>query len=748
MFRKTSMYVMVFTAVLLLSPTYIVISSAASARSDLVFAPYSSPEDAYAALKADEVDILCMDLGPDQKMDVEVDTSLLISGYPKLDYFEYALNNNYSIPSYPNAQSPTNRLEVRQAIAHLVNKTYIIRNILQGGGVRIDQPMPASQRSCCNESVVGSNYPYPYDPSTAAQLLATLGFNDTDGNGWLNYPVDWPGIYGEDTTSYPLEVLVNVNVVGGSQIGSYLVSQLQATLASAQWPEGYVGGGFKSNKVEPDPFIFPFILDSRDYHVYTSGFSTGRFPTPMYFCYHSQFWCEGGLNYVTNCEHPVLDQYLEELYFAHSLEEAKVTCKKACGYMADNCVSVPVWTSLAFQAWRKQVPGVICMDGTGINNKYTYINAYRADENAPVRIAISTPNALNVVYSSWLQDWEILNSIYPRLLKVNPYDLTSDQPWVAQDWQVGTWRESQGVEPKTNATYWIRKDVGIVAPVSGLFMRNYTAHDVEFTIWYHYAFSDAWNWPVVMDVHHTRIVDDHTIEVYFDKYDYSLLYDIGTEMPLLPKNEVISQLCYVSNVSFSLPAVSASTEYQFTDQQVVQMVGLSLEESLMVEGVDYEIVVNSTENCHNVIHFLKPQPAGTYYAAYYTPKWKPTGYYLGSDHGLTWQDTMYSLGSHYPYTSPFDLKKNLYFFLDPPLGETDWRWYWGEAPKPRSGYFQINIFDVVKATASYCHRGDGPYDPQYFPGADLDASDLGYVGIYDIVTITGKYRMKWGKPPP
>ena len=131
--------------------------------------------------------------------------------------------------------------------------------------------------------------------------------------------------------------------------------------------------------------------------------------------------------------------------------------------------------------------------------------------------------------------------------------------------------------------------------------------------------------------------------------------------------------------------------------------------------------------------------------------------------GLDWTQTWYNYGPFYPISitpgvgGSVSFNKNPYYWMPtPPLGETDWRWIWetpGGIPGPSNpgrdgGHFKIEIYDVVKATASYCHFGSGPYDPKYFPGGDLDASDIGHVGIYDVVSITGKYATEWGAPPP
>ncbi|MEM2547075.1 MAG: hypothetical protein QXM37_05550, partial [Candidatus Bathyarchaeia archaeon] len=132
---------------------------------------------------------------------------------------------------------------------------------------------------------------------------------------------------------------------------------------------------------------------------------------------------------------------------------------------------------------------------------------------------------------------------------------------------------------------------------------------------------------------------------------------------------------------------------------------------------------------------------------WYAPN-RPTGKYLGSDAGLTWYDTMYTPGPH--YVSGYSeisvyLSKNSRFFLSPPLGEVDWRWYWVEGPKPRSGYFEIDILDVVLACIAYDSRGDGEYDPNYFPGADLNGDCL--IDIVDVVIITMIYELTFGTPP-
>jgi hypothetical protein len=125
------------------------------------------------------------------------------------------------------------------------------------------------------------------------------------------------------------------------------------------------------------------------------------------------------------------------------------------------------------------------------------------------------------------------------------------------------------------------------------------------------------------------------------------------------------------------------------------------------------------------------------------------GLYVGGDLGFDWTDTMFSYSTHYPVaisTGGAALNRNPYFFLsDIPLGEIDYRWT-STPGTPKGGYYKIDILDVVKCTGAYSARGDGLYNSLYFPGADLDSSDLCHVGILDLVSITGKYANTFGTP--
>jgi len=754
---------LIFSGLLLASmfvATPVQASPSKGGRADLDITFYASPDAAWTALTTGQADYMVWALEKTQKEAAEADPNIELARVDENGMYEFDLNNNYTIITYPGVRSATNEVKVRQAIAYLVDKDYIVANILEYFGVRIDLPIAAPQSTWMNESVIGTNYPYPYNPDRAAELLAAAGFNDTDGNGWLNYPPDWDGAPGADTTQYPLVVCIRSDHTHRRLAGEYLIAQLETTLAAAHWPAGYKGGGFKttgSQWEQPRSVLSPKVMGNRDYQIYTGGWSLGRYPTYLYSLFHSDFWYAYGPNYVTGMNalnqpnYPLLDQYAAAIWYTADIPSAMAAAKKFGGLFNELAINIPLWSYSSYWAYRKELVGVVNENGYGIENAYTYLNAFRAGApDQPIRVAVTNgPDRLNILYSQWYFEYSVLDRIYNSLMSVQPYNLAVDQPWVAKDWEQGTYDDAGTT--KSVVTYWLRKDVTIVAPETGTPIRNFTAKDMAFTIWYNYAFDDSWQWGGFQDVRYTEIVDNYTIKVYFD--DQSYWFYTAPTYPLLPRDELLPKLCNQTTDTIVYNGPTNGTDEATLSDNVVEVVSASIDGTPLVEGVDYRIRAGYDVYKHIIFQPLY-NLTGTVTITYWRPSKPATGFYLA---GLDWKETTYSLGTHYiasMTTNPpgvgdtIVLKKNQYYFLETPLlGEIDWKWIWTGTTKPRSGYYKIEIYDVVKATASYCHKGTGTFDPSYFPGADLDSNDLGHIGIYDLVTITGKYANTFGAPP-
>jgi len=717
---------------------------------DIRFYPNSSA--GYAALKANDIDFLQSPLTYEQKLDAEADPNLCIAAYHENGMIEFDLNNNYTVSGiYPGIRNPLTVTEFRQGLTCAVDKQYIVDEILLGAGGILNVPIPLNSITWWNETLLQANYEFKYDMVKAAQLLDAAGFADTEPDGTRNYPVGWDGAEAGGNMD-PL-IFYIVPEDKRYDAGQYLAGQLDILdipYNKIEWP---------SDIPYPNP-----VLWERDYHIYTGGWSLGRYPTFLYFGYHSDYWFLGGSNCVTGMNssnlpnYPLLDEYVRAVYFTPSIAAAQAATLKAGGYgWAELCVNIPLWSSKRFVAWRKTMPGVVNMFGYGLDNPYQFLHAYQSG-GGPIRMGtIGVPKRLNPLYSVWTYDYAVLDRVFDTLLNINPYDLTVDQPWAVEDWEVGTWFDPNPGpdEPSTKSTvtYYLRKDCGIVEPETGNFIRYATAHDLEFSAWYTYCFPDAWNYPSYEDLHHSEVIDDYTIKYYFDDASY-WFYD-DPQYPTLCRDELIDTLCTVSSASFTSDGTncSAGTQFKLTTENIVQVTSDDV-------PVDYYIYGGYEDGEHNWIMLEGDVGAGTYMINFYTDDLDPHGYYLA---GLPWADTWYSFGPFYctdivpGVDGHAALNKNPHYWMEtPPLGETDWRWWWDtpggqpgwEISGRDSGYFQINIYDVIKATGSYCHSGDGAYDPQYFPGADLDKTDLAHIGIYDIVSITDKYGLKWAIPPP
>jgi hypothetical protein len=91
-------------------------------------------------------------------------------------------------------------------------------------------------------------------------------------------------------------------------------------------------------------------------------------------------------------------------------------------------------------------------------------------------------------------------------------------------------------------------------------------------------------------------------------------------------------------------------------------------------------------------------------------------------------------------------RRNPYYWMEtPPLGEVDFVWNYVGVTKPRSGYYDIDIYDVVMTAGAYGATATGAPSPKYISGADF-APVGGLVNIYDIVTNSGNYGRRWGYP--
>jgi ABC-type transport system substrate-binding protein len=512
------------------------------------------------------------------------------------------------------------------------------------------------------------------------------------------------------------------------------------------------------------------VISDRNYHIYAGEHLLSRYPTDMYTTYHSSWWFPNGSNYVAPpCPRPSpgpsiidpnYDLYLEQVYYANSIPSAIAASKKAQGIHVMEVVNIPICCPKSFYAWRSWLLGVVNEMGYGPINDYTFLNAYKATgapEQNTIIVGMLAPSSLNILFAKSSNDYTILDRIWPKGQTVNPYDIGRDQPWIVQDWTPTTWVDPDDGLTKTACIYWLRKDVKWVEPVTGNYIRNFTAHDVEFSNMFLYAFPDSAHWINAKDVDHIEIVDNYTYVVYFSSESYWFQY--AANYPYLPKYEWGALFCTNTTYTELGAHYSAGDSLYLTGSLVAQVKNITVDGALFT---DYWVRFNWgwVSACSaNRIYFLS-DVSGDLVVNYWNITGDPHGYYPGESMGYDWTDTFFSIGTHVGDGGL--LKRNDFFFLEtPPLGEVDWYWWWGPRDTtrplggPRTGFFVVDIYDVTFATVSYGSTGylEPTVFPPWFPGADLAPTYTpevpygGEIDIYDVSTILVSYGTEFGRTP-
>jgi hypothetical protein len=721
---------------------------------------YSSVEAAYTALKASEIDMIGYELTGVLYADAITDPNICLGRVSDQGMYELDVNNNCSIRTYPGVESfifGKKRIEVRKALTYLADKDLIVTNCCQGFVERIDQLLAAPHKGYHNQTHPGwgeSSFTYEYDPAMAVTLLDGEGFiQGSTPNpaydpalSWSSrflrvYPNDHPTHAGQDV--HPIVMAIRTDDLKRFCAGDLLKYHIETI--------GFTVAAIYGSSTQ----LYDQVMGDMDYHIYTGGWSLGRFP-PLYQygLLHSSQWYPYGSNYITgvdadgNPNYPDLDESLIEGYTALSYTTAKAAVKKSSGLAHHKyCIHIPLWSTASYWAWRCNVKGVVHAEGAGPENGYSFMNMYKTDDTAFVYGTIRWPTCMNVIYSDWYYDYQNLDRIelYGNGIRSPPYDLSVDQGNFATTWETGTYIDYDTGENCSKNTFHYRSDTWSVEPITGNPVENYNATHVYQSIWYYYQTPDAWDFSGVQYIDHLNIPDnDSTLEMYWDRLSYWNTYYGGTAILSfdLLRNDPLS-VFHTEDIAWSggsgMDWVGLANPGVFWIERTVTLDGVPL-----VQGIDYEIY-NPSDGYggDGDMRLIKSTPAGNLHVEYWV-KNDGRGYYPGD---LPWQTCLQGAGMYYAVDFQpgpggyLALRRNPYYYMEtPPLGEIDF-------VRKASGCFKIDIFDVVIVASSYGSQGSGIHDDNWFPGADL-IPECCRVDIFDVVTMTAKYGLEWDIPPP
>jgi hypothetical protein len=711
---------------------------------DLQMFFYTDVLASYAALEAGEVDIVGFDIQEAIYIDAITNPNVALAPVADMGMYEIDINNNWTVPTYPGVRSVTSYVDFRQAMAFMVDKDLVVDTFCGGFAARIDQPIAPPTPGWMNASNSGANYPYEYDPAAGSALL--------DANGWTNgstpNPYYDPTFPGSTTTirTYP---------PGHSKAGLDLDDVIvyvrtddpRRFQAGRHFYENARKVGIPMDVTEaPSSGCYPPVMDQHDYHFYTGGWGLGRFPTYVYFLYHTDFRVLSGTNYVNGFladgspMHPILDQLLEDVYYTDSFANALTNCQRAMGRWTDRCVTIPLFGAAAYWVYSTELLGTVNMDSYAYDQSLFFMNTYKTSGD-PIKWAVITPpNQLNIMYSSWTYDFQVLDKMYwGSAFDLPPYNIVADQPGWVLDWNPTTW-DDNGTEKAKNFKRF-RTDNYFI-DTDGNQLEQVLADDFLFSCYVQYALGvDAWSWSTIQDVHHYDKHNDTVVDIYFDAASY-WLYTASSPY-LLPRSIWLNAsygLCenivatYVVDTNLTTPGglgLGGAPNGPVWMNSITGSVS-----GVLTEWVDYhwelgDFVIDTALVTGETVTV-------DYWAAD-----DSTGYTLGDNN---WEDVTVGCGMYYgtAYTQGlggfFTAVKNPFFYYETPvLGEVDHVWETG-------GYYEVTIFDVVKAAGAYGSQGTAVPDDNWFPGADL-APPGGVIDIFDIVTIAGKYGQTSGAFP-
>jgi hypothetical protein len=713
---------------------------------------YSSAWETYAALEAGEVDIVSFEIVLPVYLEAIGNPNVALAPVDDMGMYEFDLHNNYSIHSYPGIRSPTSYTEFRQALTFLVDKDRVVEEFCDGFAVRIDQPIASPTHFWMNKSYTGANYPYAYDPAAASALL--------DANGWVQggtpnpyYDAAFPGStpnlrtypVGHETAGAdvdPVITYVRTDDARRLQAGRHLYGNMRKIGIPVDAREG------------PSSFTYDPVMGLLDYHIYTGGWSLGRFPTFPYFAYHTDYYQSYYSNIVTGYQannltpaHPRLDTLLENLYYADTFDQAYHNCQLAMGLFTELCVTIPLFSARYFYAYSTTLLGAVNMDSYGFENDFFFMNVYKADGSPIIWGMITPPNALNIMYEGWLYDMQCLWRVNLFAgFDLPPYNIAADQPSWVLDWYADTWVDPDDGQTKAKNFKQFRPD-NYFCDTGGNQLENVDADAYLFSCYLQYAAGiSADRWSTVQDLKRFTKVNDYYVDIYYDARSYWLYTSASPclYVPSVWKNQTYG-LTMLQTTCFTVDTNLTTPGFLGLDRPVWINSITGSSSGLLEEWVDYHWELGDFKIDTALV-------SGETVNVEWYQFGVASGYTLG---GNPLEQVFLGCGMYY-FTGFISeegggwysdargnctYERNPFYYLETPvLGEVDFVWEDG-------GYYEVTIFDIVKAAGAYGSQGTGVPDSNWFPGADL-APPGGVIDIFDIVTIAGKYGQTFGASPP
>jgi len=241
-----------------------------------------------------------------------------IREYSSLSYYFFGLNNNNKF---------LKDKEVRQAITSATNRKEWMKRIEMDAATLVSGPFPPDSEFL-NPNVA----PYEYNPNTAKELLRSVGFADTNGDGYLD----------RDGEKFCLTLKVHTESDRNTQICKSFEHDLREVGIEIKWEVI-----MDKDKWEQE------ILFQHNFDVVFGGWAYSRSASLKPF-FHSTQSVPGGSNFISY-NNSMVDLYLEIAENQPDPEVSKNAYRALHKTLAAECPYVFLWSPKRMAAGRQRL---------------------------------------------------------------------------------------------------------------------------------------------------------------------------------------------------------------------------------------------------------------------------------------------------------------------------------------------------------------------------------------------------------
>ena len=528
-----------------------------SAMNVIQYRFFDSQDSLFTALQTPDsaggIDIMDWPLTNAQYQTIRYNPSFSAAPYAEAGEYELAFNSNFTNAARPTAgRAPMNYTDFRQAMACLVDKSYVIAGpMLQGWATRDDTeiPMPLMQ-GYVNPAVAYPNYPWEYTfgttPTHALQILWNGGwYSHVYFGSFANLVANYTN-GGADTSGaqsllkagtatgvvYPTgSILQNgyVQPAGVDIFGQLYSSDTynDGVLAGTAIPSlnGYyrTGDGRRDLGLDFDTMLGHMGISDTLHPC--STLSVLRPPVMEEYIYD---WCTLGYglsappNWWYSSFTPIgigfdgTNPYLVDDSNMTSWAYAAFTDPTQAAFMTDifnvqdilvqEAYIVSVYTPTGYCAYKTGLLGMINELGYGYGGQnqllswimmdvkksntinYTGDPMLTPESNIIYYGEYNPPKSLNPLFSNRGSDFEVLDEMFTYPLATNPYN-EGYLPWMAYDWKLETFTNP------VNASLpdWSNVTYWFRNDIYWQDGAKFTVDDVNYTIYLNALYADAWS---------------------------------------------------------------------------------------------------------------------------------------------------------------------------------------------------------------------------------------------------------------